>query len=74
MSVDVVRDVGLCVAEPLCNDLHRNARRLQCQGRARVTKAVELIRRTPDASISFANSRWPMLLVCVNRVDKTSYE
>ena len=39
-------------AEPLRND--RNARR---QGRARV--AVEL--DPPDASIGFANSRWPML-------------
>ena len=25
VSVDVVRDVGLCVAEPLRNDLHGNA-------------------------------------------------
>ena len=41
VSVDVVRDVGLCVAEPLRDDLHRNAR-LQCQGRARVSKSVEL--------------------------------
>ncbi len=37
MRVDVVRDVGLCVAEPLRNDFHRNAR-LECQGRARVTE------------------------------------
>ncbi len=34
VSVDVVRDVGLCVAEPLRNDFHGNAH-LQCQGRAR---------------------------------------
>ena len=37
VSVDVVRDVGLCVAEMLRHDLHGNAR-LECQGRARVTE------------------------------------
>ena len=41
MSVDVVRDVGLRVAEPLRNDLDRNTG-LQCQGRARVPHSVEL--------------------------------
>ena len=46
VRVDVVRDVGLRVPEPLRNDLHENAR-LQCQGRARVTKTVELY--PPDA-------------------------
>ena len=39
VSVDVERDVGLCMPEPLRDHLDGNAR-LQCQGRARVTKAV----------------------------------
>ena len=52
VSVDVVRDVGLCVAEPLRYDLHKE-RRFQCQGRARVTEMGAFL-----SSKSFLQNRY----------------